>query len=288
MIDLHIHTSASSDGQHSVDEIFSIAKSLGIKAIAITDHNSAASIPKGVKIKEKYNIEFIPAIELNTEINGEDLHLLGYFIPYKNEEFIDWLKGLNGVKIKQSLKRANLLKKIGFNISEQEVSERCKEKPMSGPAFFYFLQEKQENLKLLEPYITGNKKGKAAINFYLDFFDSGKPAYLPPPFIKTNEAVCKLLQFKSVPVVAHPVTVSDNSLFKAIKSGILGLEAFSTYHKDDEILKYKKLAEEKNLLITYGSDFHGDKVKPHIKMKLYNSSSLDALKKLKEKAEEIK
>jgi len=123
MIDLHIHTRASSDGQHSPKEIFEMAKELEFEAIAFADHNSVGSVEEGLRISREYGIEFIPCIELNTHYRGYDFHLLGYFIDHHDERLLQWLAGLEGKKRRQIQGRVRRLRELGFVLSAEEVLE---------------------------------------------------------------------------------------------------------------------------------------------------------------------
>ena len=99
MIDLHIHTDASSDGQHSPREIFEMARAKGLRAIAFADHNSIDHVAEGLKLVEEFRLEFLPGLELNTFYNGLDLHLLAYFIDSGNPHLQKWLKSIHGEKM---------------------------------------------------------------------------------------------------------------------------------------------------------------------------------------------
>ncbi len=105
MIDLHIHTDASSDGEPSPREIFEMARGKGLRAIAFADHNSIGHVAEGLALAEEFRVEFIPCLELNTFHNGRDLHLLAYFIDPENRKLRDWLKIIREKKIEQAEKR---------------------------------------------------------------------------------------------------------------------------------------------------------------------------------------
>src|SRR4030065_1911396 len=114
MIDLHIHTSASSDGQHTPREIFEMAKKIGLEAIAFADHNTVAALDEGFELSKEFGIEFIPAIEINTIHNELDLHLLAYYIDYREPEFRAWLDEVKHGQIEQGFKRVDKLNELCF------------------------------------------------------------------------------------------------------------------------------------------------------------------------------
>ena len=106
MIDLHIHTDASSDGQHTPREIMAMAREIGLRTLAFADHNSIEHLAEGRELAEASGIEFIPCMELNTFHRGLDLHLLAYFINPENPELRIWLGEVHQKKIEQAEKRA--------------------------------------------------------------------------------------------------------------------------------------------------------------------------------------
>ena len=89
-IDLHIHTQASADGVYSPREIFELAKQAGLCAIAFADNTSTESCDEGKRLAEEFGIEFVPAVEFNTNYAGKDLHLLVYYPDYRSEVFL-WI-----------------------------------------------------------------------------------------------------------------------------------------------------------------------------------------------------
>jgi len=80
MIDLHIHTHASQDGQYPPRELFQLISRHPLRAIAFADHDSVDSVPEGIALSTEFNIRFVPAVELTTHREGHELHLLAYFI----------------------------------------------------------------------------------------------------------------------------------------------------------------------------------------------------------------
>jgi predicted metal-dependent phosphoesterase TrpH len=117
VIDLHIHTDASSDGQHSPREIFEMAREKGLRAIAFADYNSIDHVAEGLKLADEFRLEFLPCLELNAFVNGLDLHLLAYLINSGNPHLQDWLKSIHEKKNEQAEKRLAKLNQLGFVLS---------------------------------------------------------------------------------------------------------------------------------------------------------------------------
>ena len=86
LADLHIHTNFS-DSTSSPEEVIEQAHKAGINCLSITDHDTLEGINPTLEAAAKYNIEIIPGVELSSEIQGKDVHILGYLFDHENEEF---------------------------------------------------------------------------------------------------------------------------------------------------------------------------------------------------------
>lgn len=132
---------------------------------------------------------------------------------------------------------------------------------------------KYDKLSLLDSYRKGGVRSDMPyINFYLDFFSQGKPAYVKDQFMSFHEAVRIIRDTGGIPVIAHPghnFKGKETKILELIKSGAEGIEVFNNYHNRDQIDYFHELALQNRMLITCGSDFHG-KTKPLIKPGMYN------------------
>jgi predicted metal-dependent phosphoesterase TrpH len=283
MIDLHIHTTASSDGQHSPREIFQMARELKFEAIAFADHNSVESVQEGLRISPEYGIEFIPCIEINTHYEGYDFHLLGYFIDHRDQGLLRWLKGLEadkGIQIRQRVKR---LRELGFALSAEDVERYSLGREPTGVSYLRALLEKEENRRdpRLRVYIDGERSSSPYLNFYLDYLAGGKPASVPIRFISTPEAIQMVRSLGGIPVLAHPAEVKDERLVGLIKAGLEGLEVYSSYHGEEDERYFEEICDRYGLLVTAGSDFHGRDIKPDVPFRELRGASYDLVEKLR-------
>lgn len=288
-VDLHIHTSASSDGQHSPEEIFKMAKAKGLKTIAIADHNSVASLEEGFLLSKTYDLELIPCFELNTIYEGMDLHLLGFFIEYKNPAFHEWLKEIEAAKWQQASERLKKLKSLDFKIEEADLERAAHSRIPSGATFLSALLKKGGTVSdpRLSPYIDGDRSDSPSLNFYRDYFRKGKPACVQLDVCSTEEGIRKIKQFGGVPVQAHPSDTGDKIITRLIDAGLMGLEAYSSYHNAEESEHFYALAKKHNILSTAGSDFHGEKIKPNVELASVAGSSYEVVEKLKDARNKI-
>ena len=107
-IDLHMHSNYSSDGEFSVSSLLEQCHNKGLKVIALSDHNSVKGIDEALKYAHHYNIKLIPAIEIDCIYKGIALHLLGYNIDYKNQDFKNIEEHMYKQELACSLKRLEL------------------------------------------------------------------------------------------------------------------------------------------------------------------------------------
>ncbi len=284
MIDLHIHTTASSDGQHGPQEIFEMAKALELETIAFADHNSVASVVDGLRISREFGIEFLPCIEINTHYRGYDLHLLGYFIDHQDEGLLQWLKGLETNKRKQVRQRVNRLRKLGFTLSVKDVERYTAGREPTGVSYLKALLERKENRTdpRLRAYVDGERSDSPYLNFYWDYLAKGRPASVPIRFISTPEAIQLVQSLGGIAILAHPFQVKDQRLFDLIGAGLEGLEVYSSYHGVEDEQYFKGFCDRYGLLVTAGSDFHGREIKPDVPLGKLRGGSYDLVEKLRQ------
>lgn len=269
-VDLHIHTSYSGDAQYSPDEIFNFASEVGLSALAITDHGSVAAIPKASELAASTGIELVPGIELTTDFEGRELHILGHFVEPECQLLQKTLEKLNRSIFEQALERVALLRKLGFKITYEEAAERCPDVAApSGTTMAAVILDKNEEVhdSRVVPYISGSRSARPEMNFFQDYMAKGGPAFVKRRWIPAQEAIALLLGCGAVPVLAHPgagvFSAGERIIAELKQSGLKGLEVFTSYHDEKARHYYLNLARKLNLIPTAGSDFHG-RIKPHV------------------------
>lgn len=283
MIDLHIHTSASSDGQHTPQEIFEMAREIGLKAIAFTDHNSIDNVEAGLQLSRKYGIEFIPSVEIDTYLDQLDIHILGYFINHKDEGLKEWLYEIIEAKKGQAFERFKKLKEIGFVIDFEDVLRFSEGKIATGLSYLKAILSREENLKdpRIRVYIDGERSSSPYYNFYRDYIKGGKPAFVPSKVSPTPLVIDRIKAFGGIPILAHPMDTRDEIIHRLIEQGLMGLEVYTSYHSPEQAARFLSLTKRLDLLATAGSDFHGVKMKPDIKLGQLNGDYTELLQELK-------
>jgi predicted metal-dependent phosphoesterase TrpH len=284
VIDLHIHTNASSDGQHKPREIFEMAREKRLRAIAFADHNSIDNVEEGLKLSLEFGIEFIPCLELNTFYQGLDLHILGYFIDPRDQHLKEWLAEIHLKKWEQAEKRVQKLNELGFVFSWDDLRKFSGDQIPTGMSFLQAILNRPENANdpRLHPYIKGDRSNSPYVNFYRDYLRGGKPAFVPMEDISTPEAIQRLKCLGGIPILAHPADTGEDKIINLISYGLAGLEVYSPYHNKQEQEAFQALAERHGLLITAGSDFHGKQVKPDVDLGGIAGNNYDLVSRLKE------
>ncbi len=270
-IDLHMHSTFSSDGEFTPTQIINMSLKAGLTHAAIADHNSVRGIPQALLAVNDKNMTLIPAVELDCVHNGVNLHVLGYGIDFHRSIFDEIESSLHKQDQKISGELIRLVRKMGIEFSDEVVTSLACNGVVTGEmvAEAALLFDKKCQNPILDPYRdNGSRSDNPFINFYNDFCSQGKPAYVPRTYPSLEKIVQIIHSTGGVSILAHPgLNVRENIelLTSIIKNGVRGLEVFSSYHTQAQTSFYRNYAESHDFLLTCGSDFHG-KTKPMIKI----------------------
>jgi predicted metal-dependent phosphoesterase TrpH len=249
-MDLHIHT-FHSDGVHSPTEIVEMAADRGLKALAIADHDSVSGVSEALAAGQRLGVEVVPAVELSTGFkNFHDVHLLGYFIEYRDKEFSARLhefrkaRDMRGKAIVEKI-NSKLAMERKIRISLDEVTDTA-----------------QGSLSRL--HIARLLVDKGIARHVQDAFTRYlQPCDVPKRYFAITDALDEIRRLKGVSVLAHPPSISDDrrimaSLIRELAGmGLDGLEVFNNLCYKDDMIFYEGLCRELGLAMTGGSDFHG-------------------------------
>lgn len=271
-IDLHIHSNCSDDGSFSVPEIMELCKQSHICFMSITDHNTVRGVPQALALAGQMGIEVISGVELDCVCMGRNFHLLGYGFDCTDPVFAEIEQSILEQERKAARKKIELIREeSGIPLGTDEVLEASEDGVVTGELIAELLLKK-ENAKdypILLPYLPGGKRSNNPfVNFYWDYFSQGKPAYVPIKYISMEEAAGLIHAAGGIAVLAHPGQNLQGDyafLQQIVRTHLDGIEAYSSYHCRMEITYFTEIAQENNLLITCGSDFHG-KTKPSIRL----------------------
>ncbi|MFT4412432.1 PHP domain-containing protein [Fredinandcohnia humi] len=240
--DLHIHTTAS-DGDYSPTEMVKRASDIGLKTIAITDHDTLDGLEEAFEAGKKYGVVVIPGIEISTKYNEKSVDVLGYHIS-PTQELLQLLIELRMERETRAYKIIEKFKEIGMPITIEEVLKYSKGDVISRPHIAKAIIEKG--------YVTSYQ---AVFDEYLA---DGKPCSIDKKIILPEEGIELIHQAGGIAVLAHPVYLEDSMTEELLNLPFDGIEVWHRSHTLEDITKYSLLARKFNLMVTGGSDFHSD------------------------------
>lgn len=244
-VDLHIHSTAS-DGRYSPQEIIGKAAGLGLETIALADHDSIDGIaPALEEVRKLKRLQFIPGVEVSTDVPNGEVHVLGYFIDYTSEELAAALARFRHSREGRAQGMIDRLKELGINLSWERVREIAGDGAIGRPHIAQAMLEKG--------YISSIKE---AFDRYIA---RDGPAYVEREKMTPVEAVQLVLRNKGIAVMAHPFTVPEpEAMIAELKAaGMAGIEAYYNGYTAEEIGQLIAMARNHGLMVTGGTDYHG-------------------------------
>ena len=256
-LDLHVHTTAS-DGQYTPAEIISKAKDLGLEMIAITDHDTVDGIAEAKAAALELQVNFIPGIEISTQ-DTQEVHILGLSIDYKNPQLAETCREYARSRENRAEKICEYLGTKRIKVVLEEIQKIAGDGVIGRPHFAKYLEE--------NGYV---KNREEAFRKYLDtkefkkYTDRKKPA--------PEEAIALIHKAGGKAFLAHPGLLKmgwgEVELFisRLKLAGLDGIECYYSRHTKPQVEGFLELAKKYDLLVSAGSDFHGEKVKLDIKL----------------------
>lgn len=263
-IDLHIHSTAS-DGTLTPAQVVSSAMAVAGKkkdpvVIALTDHDTVAGIPEFMKEAEKYKdrLTAIPGVEISTDYHGVEIHILGYNIDIHNAELLERLKVCRESRDGRNEKIIQKLQEQGFQITMEDIR----------PA--------DPNETIARPHIAKQLLKKNYVSSVKEAFDKylaeGRCCYVERIMPTPQEAISLIKNSGGFAVLAHLMyykkldAAQKAELAAELKdAGLTGIETYYNTYTPVEEDFVKSLAKQHSLLLTGGTDFHGQN-KPHISL----------------------
>ena len=255
-IDLHIH-STYSDGTYTPEEILKLASEKNLKAIALTDHDTLNGVYEAEKEAEKYGVEFIAGCEISATFNNTKIHVLGYFPEGITSEMISILEERRKRRHLRIKKICEQLQAAGIDICYEEVVDDV-EKDSPGRAN---VAEKM----FAKGYV------KSVADAFSGFLVKGKVGYVESVRITPKEAVEIIKRNNGMAYIAHlnQIKEDNETIFSLLcelkKYGLDGIEGYYTQYDDEQNELYRGFAKKLDLLLSGGSDFHGD-IKPEVQL----------------------
>ena len=248
-VDLHLHTTAS-DGVMSPSQIVRYAKSKGLQAIAITDHDTIEGLEEGLSEGDRIHFEVIPGIEISAEHSPGSMHLLGFFLDIHHLPLIERLGHLQKARAERNPKIVDKLNRLGIEVTYEEVLEASGGGQVGRPHFAQVLINKNYVRTFQEAFER--------------FLKKGAPAYVDKFRFTAKEAIRFINEAKGVAVLAHPNTLNmkgyselETLIPGLVEEGLKGIEVYYPEHSASEVVLYQTLAARYGLLMTGGTDYHG-------------------------------
>jgi hypothetical protein len=242
-IDLHIH-STFSDSDLTIEDIFKIARLKELSAIAITDHDTVDGMEEAKRFSAIYGIELIEGIELSTQKDDTEVHMLGYFLDSSNPKLKEELKNVRKLRKERLSGMIEKLNQLGFNLDEAAIFSRIKN---AMPTRLHLGLE-----------LVRKGKVKTLREAFEKYLSPGKPGYLSRFKYSIKEGIELIKRYGGLAFLAHPHLIPEQSWIEEFVSlGIDGLEVVYPRFSPAKILLYKEKADKFGLLKSGGSDAHG-------------------------------
>ena len=262
MIDLHTHTTVS-DGGDSPTELVAKAAAAGLDAIAVTDHDNDGGCDEAVAAGREYGVEVVRGVEISCDVEAlhergyapegrPTMHLLGYFVPDSDNPLSAALAELQSARANRNQLIVDRLNELGVPVTFQEV-----EKEAGGPG-----------AQIGRPHFAAVLVRHGAVPDYQTAFDEylakGAKAYLTRKLYSPTEATELMVRSGVVPVLAHPFTLNlpieelERFVDELVAAGLRGIEGYHGDLPDIEQEPYRALGRSRDLIVSGGSDYHGD------------------------------
>lgn len=248
MIDLHCH-STFSDGSLSPEQLVEEGLQAGLSALALTDHDTTAGLPRFLAAGVDKPIRLVPGVELSVDCSSGVMHMLGYWMDMANPELnrqMEWVRDARTMRNRTMLEKLNAL---GMAMTWEEVQAFAGEDVVGRPHFAQVMLQK------------GYAKDKNEV--FDKWLGNGKPAYVDRSRLTAVAAVAVIRQAGGVAVLAHPFSLHigldglEKLFLELAGLGLAGVECYYSEHSADLTREYLALAKKADLVPTGGSDFHG-------------------------------
>jgi predicted metal-dependent phosphoesterase TrpH len=247
MTDLHMHTTAS-DGRCTPRELVDRVVAAGITVMAVTDHDTTAAVAEVQSLARARGIEALAGIEITAVEDGRDVHMLGYFLNPAEPRLIEFLQVQRETRVKRVHVIAARLAELGVPIDLQDLladAQRNLGRSIGRPQVARALQR--------AGHVADTKEA------FDRFLGNDGPAYVSRPGSPPEVVIGIIHRAGGIASLAHPGRTKIDSRIQAL--ALTGLDALEVYHSDHDaaaIERYHRMASELGLLMTGGSDFHGD------------------------------
>lgn len=248
MVDLHVHSNKS-DGTFTPSELVTMAIQKNLTALALTDHDTTDGLAELTHAAQGKPLEVVPGIELSTEYEGKDIHIVGLFIDPEQPDFKAHLKSFVESRDARNRKMCANLQETGIPISYEALQE-------ANPGSV--ITRAHYGTWLLEHGIVSS-----VTDAFSKYLGDHTPYFVPREKVTPQQAVSLIQKAGGLAILAHPILYRmsrerlDILVCRLKDAELIGIEAlYATYNHREEN-QIRQLALKYDLLISGGSDFHG-------------------------------
>lgn len=241
--DLHLHTHFS-DGTYSPEELAGHARRHGLTAVALTDHDSVEGCPRMAAACARLGLEFVPGTELTAEHEDSELHLLGYFMDTQHTRFVQELERFQQVRQNRICEMVARLNALGV--------------PLEAKAVFALANCRSPGRPHVARALVQAGFCRSLDEAFERFLKKRRPAWVPKSKMSAGDAIHLVQEAGGLAVMAHPgLNHNDQLIPEMVELGLDGIECFHTKHSPAASDHYLAIARHYHLLVTGGSDCHG-------------------------------
>jgi predicted metal-dependent phosphoesterase TrpH len=243
-VDLHTHTLAS-DGALSPRALVEKAWKHGVRVLAVTDHDTTDGLREAMAAAAEHpGLTIVPGLEINCDVEGGEVHVLGFGVDYGAGWFQEFLRGQRAERAARVRRMTDRLAELGMPIDPAEVFALVKEGSAGRPHV--------AQVMVARGYV------KSVREAFDRFLRTGGPAHVPRARLTPVEAVAIIRRARGVPVLAHPgVGAKDDLIPELIAAGLMGIECYYAEHSAAQTAAYLEWCRRHDLVATGGSDYHG-------------------------------
>jgi predicted metal-dependent phosphoesterase TrpH len=273
LIDLHLHTTAS-DGRLSSAQLVARASAAGLTTISVTDHDTVAALAEATEVAKGVNIRVVPGIEITAVDDGRDVHMLGYFFDPGSAPLAGVLQQQRALRVSRVREIGAKLATLGMVVDVESVLLAAAARPGSS------VGRPQVARELVRAgYVTSVQEA------FDKWLATGRPAFIPRTGPSPAAIVDAIHEAGGIASMAHPgVTKRDELIRPLVERGMDAIEIYHSDHTPEDQTHYRRIAHRYGVLVTGGSDFHGDEARRNtIGVVTLPAAAFDALREAHER-----
>lgn len=249
-VDLHVHSNFS-DGTCTPEEVVDLAVKKGLAAFALTDHDSVGGVESALLACEQKQapLQVIPGIEISSDYEGHDIHIVGLFVDYHNEELVEKTRLFVERRENRNAQMVKNFQDAGIPITLEALTEGNPDMVITRAHF--------------AKYLIAHQVAKDVKEAFAVYLGEDTPYFVPRAMMKSVDGIRLILQAGGIPILAHPMhyKLEEGVLRRMIQefkdAGLVGMEVRYSNHSPEDDVFTMQLAKEYELLPSGGSDFHG-------------------------------